>query len=146
MRLGEIETQPLRWMTGVAGGTRTWSRPKVGEQVLLLAPEGDMAGAIALRGVVSTAHPPIADDAREIVEFEDGTRIAHDPAAKSLEINVASGGTLTIRASGGITLEGDVLVKGKITAEDDVLAGSISLQQHRHRDVQPGSGLSGVPQ
>ncbi len=150
--LGEIETQPVRFFTGGSGGTRLSFRPKVGEQVMLLAPGGDIAGAVALRGLDCTAFPPIGDDARELVEFEDGAVIAYDPAAHKLEAVLPAGATVSIIAPGGVTLDADVRITGDlrvdrgITAGDDVKAGSVSLRDHRHLAVQPGGGVSGKPQ
>lgn len=145
VRLGEIVTHPIRWMTGGAGDTRVWSRPVVGEQVMLLAPDGDLLGAIAIRGVTSIAHPHVGDEQREVVEFKDGTRVSHDPAAKAFRIEVAAGGTATVVAQ-TITLDGDVHVTGDVTVDGDVTAAGVSLRHHVHTGVTAGSSTSGEPQ
>jgi phage baseplate assembly protein V len=156
--IGEIQTQPIRWFTGGSGGTRTWSRPKVGEQVILLAPEGDVAGAVALRGLDCAAFPPIGDEAREIIQFEDGARISYDPESHTLEAVLPADGKALIEAPGGIRLvgpvkiegkvevEGDMDLKGTMTATDDVVANGKSLKNHRHTNVQAGAAISGPPQ
>ena len=56
-----------------------------------------------------------------------------------------AGGVLAVVAPGGVTIEGDVVVTGKLTASDDVLAGEISLKTHRHPGVQTGGGQTGTP-
>ncbi len=145
VKVGEIETQPIRWLLGPHGATRAWSLPTVGEQVLLLAPEGDIEGAIALRGVAFQTFPPAGNGKRELIRFEDGAEIAYDPEGHKLEALLPDGATATIVAPGGITLDADVLVKGTLTAEIDVVADGISLKNHRHGQVQPGSGQSGKP-
>lgn len=152
VRAGELETAAIRWFTGGAGGTRVWSRPKVGEQVLLFCPESDLVGAIALRGVVCEAFPPIADPAREVVRFEDGATIAYDPEAHRLDAVLPGGGVVALVAPGGVTIEadvritGDVTVDGKITATGDVKADTISLQQHRHPGVAAGAARTQAPE
>ena len=84
VRVGEIVTDHIRWI-GAAGGPRVWLSPKVGEQLLLLAPEGDVEGAIALRGVLCDSVPAIGDEDREVIRFEDGGEIRYDPSAHKLE-------------------------------------------------------------
>jgi phage baseplate assembly protein V len=150
--VGDIETQPIRWFTGGSSGTRTWSRPKAGEQVMIVAPSGDIAGAVALRGLDCTAFPPIGDPDRELVQFEDGAVLAYNPTSHKLEAILPAGATVSIIAPGGVTLDadvritGDLLVDGKVAAAGDVKAGNVSLQQHKHLGVQPGGGISGTPQ
>lgn len=164
VRAGDIVTANLRWLTGAAGGTQVWIRPKVGEQVMLLAPDADIEGAIAVRGVTCTAFPPIGDADRDIIRFEDGAEIAYDPAAHALVATLPAGGTATITAPGGIKLVGDVEIQGRlsvsedaefaaelhvagdVTGDADIKAGTISLKSHKHGQVQPGGGISGVPQ
>lgn len=67
-------------------------------------------------------------------------------------INATTSGAATVSAQGGITLtaplvtiNGDVQVNGKVSTTGDVTAGTISLQQHKHGGVTPGSGASGGP-
>lgn len=48
-----------------------------------------------------------------------------------------------------IEIEGDLEVSGKITADGEVktnLTGGVSLSTHKHLGVQPGPGITGVPQ
>lgn len=144
--LGEVETGPIRWLTGGAGGTRVWTRPKVGEQVVLLAPSGDVAGAIAIRGSVCNDFPALADAERELVQFEDGAVVAYDPAAHRLQVVLPAGATAAVVAPGGVTIEADVRIEGDVTVTGDVVAGGISLREHLHRDTQPGGGKSGKPE
>jgi hypothetical protein len=51
VELGDLSTTPIRWITPAAGDTRIWSPPTIGEQVIVMAPDGDIAGAIAVRGI-----------------------------------------------------------------------------------------------
>lgn len=51
-----------------------------------------------------------------------------------------------MNAAEGIFLNSDLVsVSNDIRAEGDVVAGGKSLRDHRHKDVQPGSGTSGGP-
>jgi phage baseplate assembly protein V len=146
----EIATPPCPWFE-ISGGFRVWVPPVVGEQVLLLCPEGDIAHAIALRGLRSNAFPAPANDGRARFLMPDGSTIDYDPEIHELTITL-NGGKLTIIAPEGVTITGDVAIDGKldvtgeIATPEDVKADGKSLKSHKHISVQPGSGVSGEPQ
>lgn len=77
----------------------------------------------------------------QIRSIDGSTVIELDPGGQTLALT-APGGT-TINAN--TTINGTLHVTGKITTDDDVQAGSISLKNHKHGTVQVGSGQSGVP-
>lgn len=60
-------------------------------------------------------------------------------------VRIVSSNPVTIKAK-SVQINCDVNVQGKITASGDVVAGSISLQNHTHSGVQTGSGSTGKPQ
>ncbi|MBA4766079.1 MAG: phage baseplate assembly protein V [Porphyrobacter sp.] len=146
------QTTPIRWLTPRAGLTRVWSPPSVGEQVLLVCPDGQIGAAVAITGIVQDAFPPLGSTTAEMIEFADGARITYDPEASALTAELPAGGTAEIIADGGITLRGDVTIEGNVsvskalTAAEDVVADGVSLIGHKHTDVQAGSALSGPPE
>lgn len=151
---GDVQTSNIRWVEGKAGKTRTWSPPSVGEQVLLLCPTGEIFGAIALRGVSQEAFPFPGNSLRELIEFEDGAVIAYDPEAHHLDVTLPAGATAAIVARGGVVIDatdggleikGDLTVRGQVKADDDVIAGGISLQTHKHKGVQAGTAQTQEP-
>lgn len=142
---GGAESPPVRWLAPRAGKTRVWSPPSVGEQALLLAPDGQLAGAVALVGIWQDAFPPPGTTIAELVEYEDGAVIGYDPQAHALTAILPAGGTALVEAPGGIILRGDVTVEGTVTATGDVTAGAISLQNHTHGGVQTGGAQTGAP-
>lgn len=92
--------------------------------------------------ISTTAAQLRTDDGAAFVEVNSTTHA----------INATTSGAATVSAQGGITLtaplvtiNGDVQVNGKVSTTGDVTAGTISLQQHKHGGVTPGSGTSGVP-
>lgn len=157
------QTGPIRWLSPRAGLTRVWSPPSVGEQVLLVCPDGQIGAGIAITGIVQDAFPPLGNSTAEMIEFADGAKISYDPEAHQLVAVLPSGGTLDVTADGGITLRGDVTIEGNlttngnaaisgdvtvdqtVTADQDVIGGGISLKDHRHGGVQAGSVQSGKP-
>jgi phage baseplate assembly protein V len=158
VRVGEILTDDVRWLHAASGDTRIWSPPSIGEQVLLLAPEGDVAGAIALRGVHCNTFPPAGDSTRELIRFADGAVIAYDPESHTLEAILPAGATVSIVAPGGVTIDADVRItgdlvvdgdissSGTVTGDVDVVGAGKSLKGHKHLGVQTGGGVSGIPQ
>jgi len=132
VQAGDVASPPLPWMEW-AGAFRTWSPPSVGEQVLLICPEGDIAAAVILRGLYSDARPAPASDENPSLHGPGGLVITLTPDG------------LQITAPGGLSIEGDVSITGTLTASDDVIGGGISLKTHPHSGVQPGGGQSGGP-
>lgn len=145
------QSGPIRWLSPRAGLTRVWSPPSVGEQVLLICPDGQIGAAVAIMGIVQDAFPPLGSTTAEMIEFADGARITYDPEAHALLAVLPAGGTVDFTADGGITLRGDVTIEGNlavsqtVTAEEDVIADGISLKSHKHGQVQAGSAQSGTP-
>jgi phage baseplate assembly protein V len=158
VRVGEIVTGDIPWLSPAAGATRIWCPPSVGEQVLLICPDGDEEAGIALAGLYSDAHPAPADTAVFHAAFADGAMLGYDPIGNILTVTLPAGGTATIDAPGGLTVNGpvtlngvvtitdNVAVTGKLTASDDVVGGGKSLKAHIHKGVQAGGAVSGPPQ
>lgn len=142
---GGAETPPIRWLAARAGKTRIWSPPSVGEQALLIAPDGQLAGAVALVGIWQDSFPPPADTLAELIAFEDGARIGYDPVAHALTAILPDGATALVEAPGGITLRGPVTIEGDVTVAGDVTADGISLKTHKHGEVQSGGSQTGEP-
>lgn len=155
---------PLPWLTGAAGAMRIWAPPTVGEQVMLLCPEGDLAAAVALKGVFSTTFPSPSDQELLLVDFDDGAVLTYRPATHELRVALPAGGSVVLVAPAGVEIEGDLSVSGNVAVgggvqvdEDlqvsgeaivsgDVTGDGKSLSTHRHTAVMAGGGISGPPQ
>lgn len=132
VRSRDVVSPALPWME-CAGSWRTWSPPSVGEQVLLLCPEGDIAAAVILRGLYSTAFPKLGADAHPRFDGPSG-----------LNITFTEDG-ITIAAPGDIAITGDVTITGQLTASVDVIGGGKSLKGHKHGGVQAGGAQTSAP-
>lgn len=156
LRLGdpdeeEIETPPLPWLMGRAGATRIWSAPTVGEQCVLLCPEGEIAAGIVLTGIVRDIFPPAGNDVEDVIIFSDGAVLAYDPIEHVLTATLPAGSTADITAdqiniTGNVAIDGDITCTGTITADVDVVGAEKSLKGHKHLGVTAGGGVSGAPQ
>lgn len=123
---GDIESPPCPW-TELAGAFRTWCPPSEGEQVLLVCPEGDIAGGVILRGLFSGSFPAPASDADPQLHGPDGLIVK------------LTGDGIEITAPGNVRIDGDLTVTGTITGETDVIAAGISGRNHTHH-THPGTG------
>lgn len=164
---GEIQTNWIRWMAFAAGETRDWNPPTPGEQVLVLSPGGDMADAVALRGITTEDIPaPSHSPTTHTRTYPDGARIEYDHEAHSLVATLPAGGTVLLEAPGSVTVKtanatveadkvlvkaseitldaskttctGALDVKGSVTSGGDVKASGISLTTHTHADSGKG--------
>jgi len=164
--VGGLTTKPIPWVAPRAGATRTWSPPSPGEQVLVLSPGGNLGAAVALTGIFYDRYTQPSEGTADnvLIAFGDGAVLLYDHTAHLLKGTLPTGGRVELTAPGGFHLVGDVAVDGRlhvtqaatfdhtvhaaqdITSDADVKAGEISLRDHPHGQVQPGSGLSGKPQ
>lgn len=165
VKTGGVTTKPLPWLSSRAGRVRAWNPPSLGEQVMVISPNGDLAAGVAFPALFSNAMPKPADATADnvVVAFADGAVLLYDMAAHLLKASLPAGGRVEAVAPDGFKLTGDVDIEGKlhvsdavtldstlhadsnITSDADVKAGNISLTNHPHDKVQPGTGVSGKP-
>ena len=150
---GSLRTGWLPWLAPRAGNDAAWHAPEPGEQVLLIAPSGELARAVAIPAIYQDAHPaPERNPDVRRMRFADGATIAYDRAAHRLEAILPAGGAAHLVAPGGLvvdgpmTLNGDLAHNGSQTVSGDVVASGISLTRHVHGGVTPGMGNTGGPQ
>jgi phage baseplate assembly protein V len=148
---GDIETPPIRWLALRSGATRRWSPPTVGEEVVLLCPDGQIGNGVALCGLYNDNNPPPGATLAEIIAFADGALLSYDPSTHALHATLPAGSSFTVRAD-AITLDaaqvnatGDFHCAGTITGDTDVITGGKSLKNHRHGGVQGGSAQTLPP-
>jgi phage baseplate assembly protein V len=152
VQVGDAVSGPIPWLARACGPLKIWAAPVAGEQVLIICPDAQLAGAVAIPGIFSTANPAPASDAAFSLHFGDGAVFRYDPGASALALTLPAGGTIAITAPGGISIEGnvaitgDLAVTGTIDATGDVTGQGKSLATHRHTGVQTGGGISGAPQ
>lgn len=124
---GGLTTNWLPWLELRAGDTRTWNPPTVGEQVVLLCPSGEPGTGIVLGALESTTHPaPDSSASTHVTLYPDGARICYDHASGALTATgiktgmVQASQKVTVdvpetEITGNVTIDGDLLVKGKGT-------------------------------
>ena len=159
VKTGALTTAWLPWLALRAGSDKQWDPPSVDEQVILLSPSGQLANGIVVTGVFSD-HIPANGERTGLHRrtYADGTVIEYDSVAHHLNATLVDGGTTHLVSSGGISIVGPIThqgdytqtgnqtITGKVVVSDDVIAAGISLVNHLHSGVMPGSGKTGVPQ
>ncbi|WCM29200.1 phage baseplate assembly protein V [Sphingomonas sp. QA11] len=151
-RTGDVVTGDIPWLATRSGATKTWSPPSIGEQGLLICPEGDTARGVVLPGIFSNDHPAPSSEDIELVEYADGARISYDATAHELKAILPAGATVTISADGGLSIKGDVAldgnlsVTGTIDADGEITGNGIKLSAHKHPGVQAGGARTGTPE
>ena len=153
VRVGELVSGWLPWSTRRAAGDSSWWAPEVGEQVILLAPGGDLAQAVVSGALFQAMHPaPATTPNRRRTVYADGAVIEYDREAHRLTATLPPGGTVRLVADGGLSIEGDVTIAGDLRCSGDVADGTRSLQAdreiynaHTHAGVEPGPGATDAP-
>lgn len=163
--VGTVDVQPLVHQQDAAGRTMPhgvlynvpYFRLQGGSCAVILDPaEGDIGLAlVADRDIfnVKTARASAAPgsfrqqnmaDALYIGGFLNGTPQEYLWFSED-GITLKTAGTLRIEAQ-STSIIGNVSVEGSLSASQDVTAEGISLTQHTHPGVQPGSASTGTPQ
>ena len=135
---GEEVLSPWLPVGQTAGQLKIHDMPSVGQQVRVTSASGDIE-----QGAVEPMHwsegydPPSDDPDVKVLTFP-GVRI--DLEESSLKVTV--GDTIW-----HLTPDGLHLVAGHIVNEGDELShNGINVgHDHKHRDVEPGAGISGIP-
>lgn len=123
VQIGDIETMDIPVCQYTSGQIKFHWMPSPGEQVVVFAPDGDLARAIIQGSVPKSGHA-----------------VAPDAGTPTIDLG---GGTLSI--IGNLKIEGDVEIIGDVTVTEDVTASGVSLVTHTHGGVVPGGGNTGEP-
>lgn len=164
VKMGELETDWLNWLTPRAGRVRFWGAPSVGEQVIILSIGGELTTAFVLPAVFSDSNPaPSASADAIVVTFPDGARFEYEPTTRHLAITGMK--TANIVAETSITLTTPVvkctqhLITRTLLIEEggearghfnhsggNLTSNGIVVHTHQHGGVKGGGDSSGGPQ
>lgn len=95
VRLGADESAELPWPAIAGRNFVAWRPLRVGQQLILLSPNGDPAQGVVIGELYSQAiDSPSTDEAVDLVQFEDGSFIKHVVGGE-IHIHAASNLKLT---------------------------------------------------
>lgn len=159
VRCGDILTGWLPWVAGRAAGQNgaIWWPPVKGEQVLMLAPGGDLTNAMVMPGAFSDKNPQASENPDIFrMDLGGGAYFEHDAAEgvfrmeAMASIHIMCMGSFITITEKSITMEaggGTLVLNGEgITVTPDVLAKGISLVNHVHPGVKQGSDRTEKPE
>lgn len=138
LKIGDLLTNWLPWLTHRAGDDVTWWCPSIGEQMAVFSPSGDLAQAFCVPAIYSDLLPPPLPPEeltakKVITKFSDGAVFMYDKATHTLSIALPENGKVKILA--------DVDVDGNITSTKDITDKKRSMQGdrdiyngHKHAD------------
>lgn len=107
--IGDMTTGWLPWIETRAGTTRDWDPPTVDEQVLVIAPGGDLSASLVLTGLYRSAHPAPSDNPDlQLRVYPDGTQQQHNHADSHWKLSVPAGGKIELEIG-----------RTRLTLEDD---------------------------
>ncbi|WP_313396784.1 phage baseplate assembly protein V [Pantoea septica] len=160
VKTGDIETNWINWLTTRAGSTRTWWKPTVGEQVVLLSLGGNLETAFALPAIYSDAFPPpdYSENGATTV-FQDGGWFQYEPETgqllikniKSVRIEAADGIQLITEQFGvdadQTRINSETVMNGDVThGGGSMSSNGVVVHTHKHGGVKSGTDMSGGPQ
>jgi phage baseplate assembly protein V len=136
IKIGDLETNWIRWVSARAGTTRDWDPPTVGEQVVVFAPGGDLSAAFFITGLNQTAHPAPSDNPKLWKRiFPDDTEITYDHENHKLDISVPTEGQINIFVNGHCSVDAKTMDLGRPDAlqksvlGDNMAAAMVELIQ-----------------
>ena len=120
VKVGENVTTWRPWITFRAGDAQTWFPPSMGEQVIVLSPEGDFANAAILPAIYSDKFKsPSTNPAHHTTRYADGAVVQYDRDSHTLNATLPDGTSITV-------------TPGKVTsnAEDTECTGNLLVQKN----------------
>ncbi len=143
---GEWTSGWLQCGTDRAGDDVSWRPLSVGEQVIVLSPNGDTAQGLVIRSLYSDLSAPPSNDPNAIAyALRDGAYFEYNKQSHVFTINL---GKFVIQAdieltgnithTGNYTLNGDLTQDGTHTSTGDQVAAGISQVGHKHMEQGDG--------
>ena len=120
VKVGENVTTWRPWITLRAGDAQTWFPPSMGEQVIVLSPEGDFDNAAILPAIYSDKYKsPSTNPAHHTTRYADGAVVQYDRERHILSATLPDGTSVTV-------------APGKVTsnAEDTECTGNLLVQKN----------------
>ncbi len=112
VRIGSLLTDWIPYFEQRAGRTRTWNPPTVGEQGMVLSPNGELGAGVFLSGVNSDDAAAPSDNSKvTVTEFPDGAWLEYNHASHALvlrgvtSVTVIAEKNILLRAGESITLD-----------------------------------------
>ncbi len=112
VKIGNLETDWLPWITANSGKNKNWNPPEIDEQVIILSPCGELNQGVILPSLYRSNAPENSGDIRSVI-FADGSKISFDKASGNLDLDIK--GNATIKVAGSAQIEAtNITLKGNV--------------------------------
>lgn len=136
--IGGNETAPIPWMVARANGTREWSAPAIGEQVVVLAPGGVIEDAFIGGALYQDKFAALSSNQnKHIQRYANGATIEHDDNSGDLTFNMLGNitfktplGVFTIAPSGITNTTPMVSNSGEVTSVGNMTSAA-EMSDHK---------------
>lgn len=159
VKVGNLETNWINWLTLRAGNSRTWWKPSVREQVVLFSLGGNLETAFALPDVYSNQFPlPSDSEDGSVTEYPDGGWFEYEPETgrwyvrgiKSMVIEAADNVTFKtenfVVEADTTRINSNVVINGAVNQGGGPMSpNGIVVDKHAHDKVKSGGDTSGGP-
>lgn len=144
VKIGDILTGWLPWLTHRAGNDISWHAPEVGEQVMVLSPSGELNQGVVLKALYqNNALPPVADVDKHHQAYGNGDYQEHDKKQHKDKV-VRQGdvslelGSLDVMTQQSIELASDGFIRLGAAEESQIICQSTLLIKSNTRLVLKG--------
>jgi len=137
VQIGKNTTDFLPWLVP---STATWFPMKVGEQVMVLSPNGDLGMGVILPSLYQSAKPAPSKDQAKIVIVADIEQTGSKKMTGTLHADK------DISTASNINADAKISAKGDITASGEVTGKGVALSTHTHQFNYVGMGQGATPQ
>lgn len=142
VKIGELTTGWLPWLSPRMGSRKDWAAPEPAEQVLVVCHNGDPAQGLIVASLGSADNPNPSENPRIFkTVFSDGTFMQVDldthemsvgcagavSVAADGDVSVATAGKAQLEAVGNIEVDSQASVKATAAATAEVTAPSLKL-------------------
>ncbi len=130
--IGELKTTWLPWLSTRAGNSNEWNPPSLSEQVVVLAPGGNLSAGLVLMGLYQTRFSAPSNDKNHwLKKYPDGAKVEYHHQNSVANITLPAGAVVNLVSTGGVNITGDVAVDGHISATGHVSDGVRSMAADR---------------
>lgn len=125
VRIGDLETNFLPWINSNSAANNSWNPPEIDEQVIVLAPLGDLSQGVIIPSLYKTNISDARDNIKSIT-YRDGSKISFDIESGTLNLD----------------LKGDVIIK--VAKNANIEANNINLKGNVNLGDISGKGIARI--
>ena len=112
VKIGNLETDWLPWITSNGGNNKDWNPPEIDEQVMILSPCGELNQGVILPSLYRGNAPENSGNSQSIT-FGDGSKISFDKTSGNLTLDIK--GSANIKVAGNAQIEAaNITLKGNV--------------------------------